>query len=200
MSEPIDFYFDFSSPYGFLGSQRIDALAARYGREVTWRPYLMGAAMKISGSPPLVAQPLLAEYSRHDLERSARLIGVPFTLPEPFPVATVAACRAYYWLVAQDAMTARKLARALYAAYFTNGRNIGEPETVVEVGTEQGLDRDALQAGLQDPEVKARLRDETDTAIERGVFGAPFFIVDGEAFWGHDRLPHVEHWLKTGGW
>jgi len=200
MAEAIDFYFDFSSPYGYLGSHGIDDLAARHGREVAWRPYLMGAAMKISGSPPLVEQPLLAEYTKHDLARSARLAGVPFTLPEPFPVATVAACRAYYWLEARDPPAARELARALYAAYFADGRNIGAPETVLAVGAEQGLDRDALQGGLQDPAVKTHVREVTDTAIARGVFGAPFFIVDGEAFWGHDRLAQVEHWLQSGGW
>lgn len=205
MSDPVEFYFDFSSPYGYFASEHIDALAARHGRDVTWHPYLMGVAMKITGSAPLVNRPMIAAYSRHDLNRSARLLDVPFALPEPFPIATIAACRAVYWMEERaGAGAAKALAQALYRAYFTAGRNVSEPDVVADVAAEaaagSGADREALLAGIQAPAIKERLKEVTNGAIERGVFGSPFFIVDGESFWGHDRMAQVERWLETGGW
>ncbi len=138
------------------------------------------------------------------MARTARQFDVPFQLPEPFPVGTVAAARAVYWLKRRDppgAQAARALAMALYRAYFADGRNIGEPAVVAAVGEEQGLDSAALEAGLQDPAVKEALKQATTEAIEdRGIFGSPFVIVDGEPFWGADRLDQVDRWLATGGW
>ena len=200
MPDPIEFYFDFSSPYGYLASERIDAIAARHGRDVTWRPYLMGVAMKTTGSVPLVNRPMMGTYSRHDMARSARRLGVPLTFPEPFPIATVAACRAVYWVERTDATAVKALAQALYRAYFVDGRNISEPDVVADVAAGTGADRDALLAGIQEPAVKDRLKEVTGAAIERGVFGSPFFMVGDEPFWGHDRMDEVDRWLETGGW
>lgn len=200
MPTPVDFYFDFSSPYGYLASCRIDAIVKTHGRSVTWRPYLMGAAMKITGSRPLVDRDMINDYVVIDFDRSARLYGIAFQMPEPFPVASVAACRAYYWLFDQSAEQAKQLAQAFYSAYFTAGRNIGDAEVVLDIATENGIDRAALGEALQDPAVKARLRTETDAAIGRGVFGSPFMLVDGEPFWGNDRLELIDRWLQTGGW
>ena len=200
MSDPIEFYFDFSSPYGYLAAERIDDVAARHGRAVAWRPYLMGVAMKVTGSSPLVDRPLIGAYSRHDMARSARRLKVPLSFPEPFPIATIAACRAVYWMERADAEEAKSLARALYRAYFARGRNISEAEVVADVAAESGTDRDALLAGIRDPAVKDRLKEVTNDAVERGIFGSPFFVVDGEPFWGHDRMDEVERWIGTGGW
>ena len=200
MPDPIEFYFDFSSPYGYLAAECIDAIAAKHGRDAAWYPYLMGVAMKVTGSSPVVHRPMLGEYTRRDMERSARRLGVPFALPEPFPIATIAACRAVYWMEAVDAGAARPLARALYRAYFAGGRNISEPDVVADVAAESGADRDALLAGIQESGVKDRLKQVTNSAVERGIFGSPFFMVDGEPFWGHDRMDEVDRWLETGGW
>lgn len=200
MSDPIEFYFDFSSPYGYLASECIDALAARHGRDVTWRPYLMGVAMKLTGSSPVVNRPMLGEYSRRDMERSARRLEVPFQFPEPFPIPTIEACRAVYWMERTDAGEAKPLARAIYRAYFVDGRNISEADVVADVAADSGADRDALLAGIQEPAIKDRLKEVTNDAIERGVFGSPFFMVDDEPFWGHDRMDEVHRWLEAGGW
>ena len=200
MSDPIEFYFDFSSPYGYLAAERIDALAARHGREVAWRPYLMGVAMKVTGSSPLVNRPMMGTYSRHDMQRSARCLKLPLSFPEPFPIATIAACRAVYWTERHDPGEAKPLAKALYRAYFVDGRNISEADVVAEVAADSGADRGALLAGIQDPAVKDRLKEVTNDAVERGIFGSPFFMVDGEPFWGHDRMAEVDLWLETGGW
>ena len=200
MSDPIEFYFDFSSPYGYLASERIDAIAARHGRDVTWRPYLMGVAMKVSGSSPVVNRPMLGEYSRRDMQRSARRLQVSFRFPEPFPIATIAACRAVYWMEQAEADGAKPLAKALYRAYFVDGRNISEPDVVADVAAESGADRDLLLAGIQEPAIKDRLKEVTNDAVERGIFGSPFFMVGDEPFWGHDRMDEVDRWLETGGW
>ena len=196
MADPIDFYFDFSSPYGYLASTRIDAIADRHGRSVTWRPFVLGAAFKVTGQRPLVEQPLRGEYANRDFARSARLLGVPLELPEPFPFFALAASRACYWV--GDAARAKALAKAIYHAAFGEGRDVTPVATVAEIA--RGLGIEGVEQGVEKPETKAKLREATDEALARGVFGSPFFIVDGEPFWGHDRLEHVERWLATGGW
>lgn len=198
---PIDFYFDFSSPYGYFGSCRIDEVGRKHGRDVIWRPYVMGAAMKLTGSTPLVTRTLIGDYARHDIPRTARRYGIAYNEPPPpFPIATIATGRAFYWLADRDPMQARDFARRAYAALFIDGRNIGEADVVVDIAASTGADADAARAALGDPAVKDRLRQETDAAIERGVFGSPYFIVDGEPFWGNDRIDDLDKWLETGGW
>ncbi|HEX9673061.1 MAG TPA: 2-hydroxychromene-2-carboxylate isomerase [Burkholderiales bacterium] len=200
MTNPIDFYFDFSSPYGYLASTRIDALAAKHGRGVTWRPHLLGAVFKVTGQQPLAAIPIKGGYAAHDLARSARLLKVPFKLPTKFPVGATAPSRAFYWVNDKDPALAKRLAQALYHAYFAEDRDISSPEVTVDVATQTGVERAALDRALNDPAVKERLRTEVEAAIARGVFGSPYIIVDGEPFWGSDRLDQVEQWLETGGW
>ncbi|HSB49136.1 MAG TPA: 2-hydroxychromene-2-carboxylate isomerase [Burkholderiales bacterium] len=200
MANPIDFYFDFSSPYGYLASTRIDALAAKHGRNVTWRPHLLGAVFKINGQQPLASIPLKGVYTAHDLARTARLLKVPFRLPTKFPVGATAPSRAFYWVSDRDPALAKRLAQALYHAYFAEDRDISSPEVTANIAAKAGVDRAALAQALEDPAVKERLRTEVDAAIERGVFGSPFIVVDGEPFWGSDRLDEVDKWLETGGW
>jgi 2-hydroxychromene-2-carboxylate isomerase len=200
MPAPLDFYFDFSSPYGYLASTQIDAIAARHRRTVVWRPFLLGVAFKTTGQAPLVEQPLRGPYHRRDFERSARLLGVPFQLPEHFPFPSLAAGRAFYWLAERDPAQAKALAQAFYNAAFAEGRDMRTADSVVALAPALGLDPAALKAAIEDPAVKEKLRQATDAALARGVFGSPFIIVDDEPFWGHDRLQHVERWLATGGW
>lgn len=200
MAEPIVFYFDFSSPYGYLAALRIDELAAKHGRAVAWKPMLLGVSFKATGSEPLMNIPLKGDYSRHDLARTARLQGVPFAIPEPFPFMSVAACRAFYWLDDRDPAKARTLAKALYRAAFAEGRVISDAQGVIAVARALGIDGDALAAALKDPAIKQRLRDEVDDTVAKKIFGSPYFVVDGEPFWGNDRLDQIDRWLETGGW
>jgi len=200
MAAPIDFYFDFSSPYGYLAAHVIDDLGARHGRAVAWRPMQLGAVFKVSGQQPLLNIPLKGDYAKRDLPRTARLMGLPFTMPEQFPFMSVAACRAFYWLVDDDAAAARALALALYNRAFAEGQPIAQAPDVVAVAASLGHDPETVRAALQDPAVKNRLRTDVDAAIERGVFGSPFIFVDDEPFWGVDHLSQVERWLETGGW
>ena len=200
MSNPIEFYFDFSSPYGYFSSEKIEQLAQRCGRTVIWRPYLMGAVMKITERKPLIQIPMLNEYGMRDLKRIARYENISFRIPSQFPIATVAACRAYYWLSQDEVDKAKELAHALFRAYFVDDQLISKPETVIGIASKIGIDPSGVETALQDDEVKLKVREVTDSAIEQSIFGSPFFIVDGEPFWGHDRLEQVEAWAKSGGW
>ncbi len=197
--EPITFWFDFSSPYSYIASERIDELAAKHGRKVKWRPIMLGAAFKASGLPFLVNVPLKGDYSKRDFDRSARYLGVPYTFPPKFPVTTLAAARGYYWLHGQDCAKAREFSHGVFRAYWVDGRDIGELPVVLEIADKLGIDVDAYTAAIATPEIKDRLKQETDAAIANGMFGAPYFMVDGEPFWGADRLPQIDKWLATGG-
>ena len=199
-ASPVDFYFEFSSPYGYIASQLAEQVEERIGRPMRWRPFLLGPVFKLTGSAPLLDIPMKGEYSRRDFIRTARRHGVEFRLPEKFPIGTVAAVRAFYWLEEQDPVKARLLAKTLYRAYFTEGRDISAPATVVQIASGIGVDNAALSAALEDPAVKDRAKREVESAISAGVFGSPYFIVDGEPFWGVDRLPMMEEWIAKGGW
>lgn len=199
MAEPIDFYFDFSSPYAYLMSEQLDALAEAHGRKVHWRPFLLGAVYKQIGSQALPSIPLKGPYSVRDFQRSARFFGLPLQLPEAFPVATQHAARAYYWLHERDAAMARAFAHAAFRRYFAEGRDIAPAEVVLDLAATVGAERAALADALGSDALKACLRAACDEALARGVFGSPYVIVDGEPFWGVDRLAQIERWLETGG-
>ena len=197
---PVEFYFEFSSPYGYIASQLADALEQRIGRPLAWRPILLGPVFKTTGQAPLTEIPLKGQYSKRDFERSARWHGVAYSHPPKFPIGTVAAMRSFYWTHDRDPAQARRLAKSLYGAFFAEGRDISEPATVLDIAQAAGVDRTALAAGLEEPALKERAKREVEGAIGRGVFGSPFFIVDGEPFWGVDRIPMMEDWIRRGGW
>jgi len=199
MANAIDFYFDFSSPYGYLASTQIDALAVRHRRVVNWRPFLIGALYKQLGYAPL-EQPGKRAYFLHDVPRSARAMGVTLNFPPSFPEALIAPARAVYWIADRDAAKAGAFAAAAFRAYWSEGRKLADPEIVAEIAAGQGFAKEAVLAALNDQAVKDRLKAETDAAIAAGIFGSPFIVVDGERFWGSDRLDQVEKWLATGGW
>lgn len=200
MSTAIEFYFDFSSPYGYFAAHRIDAVGAEFGREVIWRPILLGAVFKASGQSPLVSQPMRGPYHLHDMQRTARRLKLPFQLPDGFPIAAIAASRAFYWAEQQSPADAKRLGLALFDAAFAKGINTATTDAVAAIAAEAGFDAEDICAGIATTSIKERLKMETDGAIERGIFGSPFFIVGGEAFWGNDRIPDLRDWLQTGGW
>ena len=199
MVQQIDFYFEFASPYGYLASTQIDTLAERHGYGVRWHPIMLGAALKATGSRPLVDIPLKGPYMRRDLPRFARLLGVALTLPPQMPANSLPASRAAVWLE-DDPELAKGLTKAIYRAHWGEGRDIGTPDLVAEIAAPLGIDPAALVAAVNDPAIKQRLKDRTEASLERGVFGSPFFFVGDEPFWGADRLPQLEAWLARGGW
>lgn len=195
----MDFYFDFVSPYGYMAAMKIEALAARYGRTVNWYPILLGAVFKTTGGVPLVVIPIKGDYVLHDVARTARLHGIPLTMPQPFPIGTQLAARACYFLQDQHGGdTAARFSKAIFQAYFVNGSNIGELETVVAVANSLGFDGAAVAQATQSPEMKERLKLEVEQAMAKGVFGSPFVVVDSEGFWGFDHFYQIEALLKDG--
>ncbi|MDA0997802.1 MAG: 2-hydroxychromene-2-carboxylate isomerase [Proteobacteria bacterium] len=200
MPEPIEFFFDFSSPYAYFAAHKVDDMCSGFGRDVAWKPFMLGAALKITGAETLTRYPLKGDYCRHDWARIARFQELPWSMPERFPIATLAAARAFYWIDGQNPAAAKAFAWSCFKTYFGDGHDISEPSTVGAIAAGHGFDENAVIAAVAEEAIKQRLKDETAAAVGRGVFGSPFIIVDGEAFWGSDRLWMVKRWLRSGGW
>jgi 2-hydroxychromene-2-carboxylate isomerase len=198
MSAAIDFYFDFSSPYGFLAAQKIEALARKYGRAVDWHPVLLGVIFKETAMAPLTEIPLKGDYSRRDFARSARFHGIDFRMPSKFPIPSQAPARIVLWLKGRDPAFAVRVAKALYRAYFLGDVDISDPEQAIAVAVKEGVNANEARTAIAEPAVKEQLKREVEQAMARGVFGSPYIIVDGEPFWGVDRFEQIERWLATG--
>jgi 2-hydroxychromene-2-carboxylate isomerase len=194
----IDFYFDFSSPYSYIASEWIEALAARHGRTVSWKAILLGATFQAAELKSPVSHPIKREYSLHDFERSARFAGVPLTIPTNFPIPTQNAARVFWWLHDEDVARARDWARHCLRACFARDVDLSNPAQLRVLAAEFGIAGEAAETVWSDPAWKLRLKSENEAAIAAGVFGAPFFVIDGEPFWGNDRRPQIERWLEKG--
>lgn len=199
MKPPIDFWFDFSSPYSYVANEWVDALAARHGRTVRRHAILLGVTFAAAELKSPVAHPIKREYSLRDFARSARFEGLPYEQPATFPIGTQNAARVFWWLHDSRSPTdAAHWARSAFRAYFTRGVALNDPLALKALAADSGLDADAAEAAWNDPVWKDRLKRANDQAIAAGVFGAPFFVVDGEPFWGNDRKPQIERVLATG--
>lgn len=195
----IDFYFDFSSPYSYIASEWVEALAARHGRTVRWQAILLGVTFQAAELRSPVGYPIKRDYALRDFRRSARFEGVPYTQPEEFPIPTQNAARVFWWLNdSQGVPASAAWARAGLRAYFTRGVMLSQPEALKVLAAGCGIDAQQAEAAWSDPAWKARLKRANDEAIAVGVFGAPFFVVDGEPFWGNDRKAQIERWLAQG--
>ncbi|MEO7245476.1 MAG: 2-hydroxychromene-2-carboxylate isomerase [Rubrivivax sp.] len=199
MKPPILFHFDFSSPYSYVANEWIDAVAARHGRTVQRSALLLGATFQAAELRPPTQHPLKGDYARRDFARSARFEGLPYTPPPEFPLPTQNAARVFWWLAeTQGDAAAAAWTSAGLRAMFVRALPLHRPEALKALAAEHGLDADAAEAAWNDPLWKARLKRANDEAIAAGVFGAPFFVVDGEPFWGNDRRPQIERWLAAG--
>jgi 2-hydroxychromene-2-carboxylate isomerase len=194
VTRTLDLYWDFSSPFAYLGATQAEALAARTSATLTWRPMLLGAVFKAIGqeqAPILSWGEAKRSYYFKDLERWAELYDVPFRFPTRFPMFSLKALRAYLALPEGRRGAFRD---RTFRAYWSEDRDIADEAVLAELA---GEDAAALSARIQSPEVKKELLDATQTAIDRGVFGAPTWIVDGrELFWGQDRIALVERALR----
>jgi 2-hydroxychromene-2-carboxylate isomerase len=198
--EPIDFYFDFASSYAYFASTCIDELAARHGRTVRWHPVMLATMFQATGGTPLPLVPVKGDYVRHDISRTARQHGIPYRQPDVFPELLLAPGRAMLWIRLQygDELAVR-FAKRCFRAYFAERAQLSDAAVVCKLAAELGVVEEALAAALLSPQVKDLFKQETGQALERGVFGSPFVIVDGEPFWGFDRFGQLEAWLAGRG-
>ncbi|MFN3891651.1 MAG: 2-hydroxychromene-2-carboxylate isomerase [Beijerinckiaceae bacterium] len=201
MKPAIDFYFDIFSPFAYIASTQIDALAARHGRRVEWRPVLVGiTVMKVMGMKPLPEYPLKGPYLARDALRLAKIWGAPFKPHGLKGHNSLNAMRAFAWLKESDPESAKRFAQAMFRRLWVDGLNITPAEACAEEAIALGLDGGALMAAIATPEVKALLQGQVEHAIAQGVFGVPFVIADGEPFFGCDHFWMLEQWLRDGAW
>ena len=200
MAGAIDFYFDFSSPYGYLAAEMIEELGLRVNRAVNWHPILLGAVFKATGGQPLTMAPMKGPYSENDFRRSAAFYGVPYKAPSVFPIATQNPARAALWMQEKHPAHAKKFALELYRAFFRGDRDISKLDVISDIAAGLGYSADEVVAATQLDDIKDKLKANVEAAIAKGIFGSPFFIVDGEQFWGADRLPMLEAWITKGAW
>lgn len=199
---PLHFHFDFISPYGYFASLRIEALAARHGRSVDWNAMLLGVSvMKVMGLKPLLETPLKGPYSERDVRRYAREHSLVVVRQPGDPVMNPLPCaRAFAWVKHHHPAHAAALAHAVYAAYWGEGRDLGDPASLRGLTLPAGLSADAVAEAAAGDEAAALLRTMVNASLEAGVFGSPTVVVDGETFWGVDKLDQLERWLTRGGW
>lgn len=200
MAGAIDFYFDFSSPYGYLAAEMIEELGLRVNRAVNWHPILLGAVFKATGGQPLTMAPMKGPYSENDFRRSAAFYGVPYKAPSAFPIATQNPARAVLWMQEKHPAHAKKFTRELYRAFFRGDRDISKLDVIGDIAAGLGYSADEVVAATQLDDIKDKLKANVEAAIAKGIFGSPFFIVDDEQFWGADRLPMLEAWITKGAW
>ena len=202
MPAPLLFHFDFISPYGWLASLKIEEMAARHGRVVDWHSMLLGVSvMKVMGLKPLLDTPLKGDYVRRDVVRHARKLGAVLGRDLDAPVGDpLPAARAFCLVKHHHPHLQAAMARVLYHAYWTNGLDLSTPQAVAGLHLPDGLDSSWLEREIQGEFAATLLRRSVDESLRAGVFGSPTVIVDGEMFWGFDRLPDVDEWMTRGGW
>jgi carboxymethylenebutenolidase len=200
MPKHVDYYVSLNSPWTFLASKRLEALAAKYKADVTIWPVDFGSVFAVSGGLPLPKRsPQRQAYRMMELKRWRDHLGVKLTLePKYFPSNELPAAKCVIALREQGRMAdAIKVAHAVLAAIWVQERNPGDPATLKAILGECGLDADAVIKASEAPEMAAKRDAYTKHAIDQEVFGAPFFIIDGERFWGQDRIDFVEKKLAT---
>jgi 2-hydroxychromene-2-carboxylate isomerase len=181
----VSFYFDLGSPYGYLAAERLGSLLPE---PVEWTPVLLGGLFKLAGrSSWAVGDHRRRQTGIAEVERRAKRYGLPpLRWPDPWPADYLAAMRAATFAFAVG--RGHEFTLHAYRSAFQQGADLSQIVEVIRAGREAGLDAEGLERALADPEVKASLRDATDAAFAAGVTGVPTIAIDGETFWGDDRL------------
>ena len=191
----IEFWYDFASTYSYLTAMRIEPLATAAGVRVAYRPFLLGPIFKAQGltTSPFVAVPVKGRYMTRDIARIADARGLVFHMPDPFPAHSLAPARIA--MVAETEGWIGPYTRAVFSAEFANREDISASDVLDRIVTGLGHDPARISAAAGTPENKAALRERTEAAAARGIFGAPTFVTaDGEIFWGDDRLEQALAW------
>jgi 2-hydroxychromene-2-carboxylate isomerase len=188
------FYYDFSSPYAYLAASRIDdVLPVR----AEWRPIAFGVIVQAVGKSPWS---FAADRDTHLREIDARAADrglPPVRYPEGWPRETYALAPLRAAMLARDPDQRRALSHELYRTMFVEGRHLKDVEAVLDCAERAGLDRGRVAEGLQRPEIKDRLRAQTDQAIALGIDGVPTVQVGERLFWGDDQLEPAAAALKA---
>lgn len=192
----IEFWYEFASTYSYLSAMRIEALAAKVGVAVAWRPFLLGPIFFAQGwnTSPFNLYPAKGAYMVRDMERLTGERGLPFRMPQPFPQNSLTAARLA--VLGQDEAWGPAFTRAVYTAEFGRGAGISDRGALASILGELGLDADQLMARIDEPDAKDLLKRQTGEAQARGIFGAPSFMAGGELFWGDDRLEQALAYAK----
>jgi 2-hydroxychromene-2-carboxylate isomerase len=196
MSKEVDFYFDVGSPAAYLAWTQMPRIAQETGAHIRYRPFLLGGVFQATGNRSPMEVPAKGRYMQDDLQRFAQRYGVEFRHNPHFPINTLNLMRGALGLQLHDELKMRPYVDAVYRAIWVDGRNMNDPAVVAEVLTGACLEPQRLLALTQDPEVKDKLKEATQEAVARGVFGAPTFFVDGRMYWGQDRLDFVKEALQ----
>jgi 2-hydroxychromene-2-carboxylate isomerase len=198
MAKHVDYYVSLNSPWTYLGAGRFEAMAEKHGADVTIWPVDFGSVFAVSGGLPLPKRaPQRQAYRMMELKRWRDHLGVKTTLePKFFPANEVPAAKCVIALREQGRMAdAIKLAHAVLTALWAEEKNTGDPATLKAIIASCGLDAEAVVAASEAPALADKREAYTKHAIAQGVFGAPSFVIDGEIFWGQDRLDFVDRKL-----
>lgn len=195
----LEFFFDCGSPWTYLAFHRIESLAAETGASLLWRPILVGGVFNEVNDDVYRQRerpnPRKARYAAKDLQDWARLYGLRIGWPSVFPVNSVRAMRGA--LVAQEEECLPSFARAVFEAYWGDDRDVSREDVLADLAVRVGLDGEGFPARIAQPEIKERLRHNTDELVARGGFGSPTMFVDGDdMYFGNDRLPLVRAALE----
>ncbi len=197
MKDPIEFYFDFASPYSYFMADKLDAIAHECGRDVIWRPLILWAVLKAHGLPAPLEHPVKKSYVLRDMERSARFHDLPFRLPTRFPASSHLPARAFYWLQTTRPDAAKPFAHRVFQAYFIDDIDIGSAGDIARcLADVVGISAGAAQAALTDEHAKSALQAAVASAVTNGVWGVPYAVIGAEAFFGADRLTHIKRHLR----
>jgi len=195
----VEFFYDYGSPYSYLADTRLADLTERTGATVVYRPMLLGGVFKATGNQSPFVEPVEAKrrYFSTELRRAVSGLGVAFEHNPHFPINTLGLMRAAHAAVALDVFD--RFHATIYSAFWTEGSNLGDSDVIEDVLSATGLEGKEIVSLSREDESKAALRATTDEAVARGVFGAPTFFVDGEMFFGNDRVDLVEEALVREG-
>jgi 2-hydroxychromene-2-carboxylate isomerase len=197
MGKTVEFFFDVGSPAAYIAWHRLPHLCDSCGGQLVYKPMLLGGVFQATGNQSPMMVPAKGKYMVDDLERHAKRAGVEFRQNSFFPINTLTLMRGATALQMRDEPRMVSYVDAVYRAIWAEGRNMNDPAVVAGVLQAAGVDPAGLLAMTADPEVKERLKAVTQEAVSRGVFGAPTFFVDGDMYWGQDRLDFVQEALEA---
>ncbi len=196
MSKTLEFFFDLGSPATYLAYTQLPGLCAETGTQLIYQPMLLGGVFKATGNASPATIAAKGRYMFLDLARYAKRYNVPLKFNPNFPINTLTLMRAVTGIQMRQPERFIDFIDCLFRALWVEGHHLGDPAIVAQVLTEHGFDPAEVLALTQDEAVKAALKDKTEDAIQRGVFGAPSMFVGNQLFFGQDRLDFVREALS----